>query len=64
MTLPLVIYRSLRRHALSTLVTAGSIALAGRLLVTVWMVKDQAQSAFTRPTTSFDAVIKSVSSTA
>ena len=57
MILPLVIYRSLRQHALSTLVTAGSIALASGLLMTVWMVKSQAQSAFTRTTTTFDAVL-------
>ncbi|HXC02162.1 MAG TPA: FtsX-like permease family protein [Opitutaceae bacterium] len=57
MTLPLIIYRSLRQHALSTLVTAGSIALASGLLMTVWMVKEQAQSAFTNTTTSFDAVL-------
>ncbi|HTQ32274.1 MAG TPA: FtsX-like permease family protein [Opitutaceae bacterium] len=57
MILPLVIYRSLRQHALSTLVTAGSIALASGLLMTVWMVKTQSQQAFTRTSTSFDAVL-------
>ncbi len=57
MILPLVIYRSLRQHALSTLVTAGSIALASGLLLTVWMVKSQALAAFTRTTTTFDAVL-------
>ena len=45
MTLWLVIYRSLRQHALSTLVTAASIALACGLLLTVWMVKTQSQAA-------------------
>jgi putative ABC transport system permease protein len=57
MTLLLLIYRSLRQHALSTLVTAGSIALASGLLMTVWMVKTQSQQAFTRTSTSFDAVL-------
>src|SRR3954471_11463471 len=57
MTLPLIIYRSLRQHALSTLVTAGSIALASGLLMCVWMVKSQSQSAFTQTTTGFDAVL-------
>lgn len=57
MTLPLIIYRSLRQHALSTLVTAGSIALACGLLMTVWMVKAQSQRAFTETTTGFDAVL-------
>lgn len=57
MTLPLIIYRSLRQHALSTLVTAGSIALACGLLMCVWMVKTQSQAAFTQTTTGFDAVL-------
>ena len=57
MTLPLIIYRSLRQHALSTLVTAGGIALACGLLLCVWMVKTQSQTAFTQTTTGFDAVL-------
>jgi putative ABC transport system permease protein len=57
MTLPLVVYRSLRQHALSTVVTAGGIALAAGLMMCVWMVKTQSQSAFTQTTTGFDAVL-------
>jgi putative ABC transport system permease protein len=57
MTFTRLIYRSLRQHALSTLVTAGSIALAAGLLMAVWVVKTQAQRAFTDTTTSFDAVL-------
>ncbi len=57
MTLPLIVYRSLRQHLLSTLITAGSLALAGGLLMTVWMVKAQAQTSFLRTTTAFDAVL-------
>src|SRR5471032_1302069 len=57
MTLPLIIYRSLRQHALSTLITAGSIALACGLLMTVWMVKTQSQTAFTQTNAGFDAVL-------
>jgi putative ABC transport system permease protein len=57
MTLPLIIHRSLRQHALSTVVTAGSIALACGLLMCVWMVKTQSQTAFTQTTTGFDAVL-------
>ena len=57
MTLLLIVYRSLRQHALSTLVTAGSLALAGGLLMTVWMVKAQAQKSFLQTTTAFDAVL-------
>ena len=57
MTLPLVIYRSLRQHALSTLVTAASIALASGLLLCVWMVKVQSQAVFSTTTGGFDAVL-------
>src|SRR3954462_10958216 len=57
MTLPLIIYRSLRQHALSTFVTAASIALACGLLMCVWMVKTQSQAAFTQTTTGFEAVL-------
>ena len=57
MTLPLLVYRSLRQHALSTWITAGGIALACGLLMCVWMVKTQSQSAFTQTTTGFDAVL-------
>jgi len=56
-TLLLIVYRSLRQHAFSTLVTAGSLALAGGLLMSVWMVKAQAQKSFLRTTTAFDAVL-------
>ncbi len=57
MTLGLIVRRSLRQHALSTSVTAGSIALAAGLLMTVWMVKDQAQTTFASVTSGFDAVL-------
>lgn len=52
-----LVYRSLRQHALSTLVTAGSIALAAGLLLTVWVVKTQSQAAFASTTSGFDAVL-------
>ena len=57
MTLPLIIYRSLRQHALSTVVTAGSIALACGLLMSVWTVKTQSEAAFASTGTAFDAVL-------
>ena len=57
MTLPLIIYRSLRQHALSTIITAGSIALACGLLMCVWMVKTQSQTVFTQTNAGFDAVL-------
>ena len=57
MTLWLIILRSLRQHALSTVITALSIALAGGLLMSVWIVKEQSQATFTGVTGGFDAVL-------
>lgn len=56
MTLPLMVRKSLRQHLLSTLVTACSIALAGGLLMAVWVLKDQSR-AFTGVNARFDAVL-------
>lgn len=52
-----LIHRSLRQHALSTLVTAVSVALAAGLLLTVWVVKTQSQSVFAATNSGFDAVL-------
>ncbi|MBL9126218.1 MAG: ABC transporter permease, partial [Verrucomicrobiales bacterium] len=57
MTLPLMVRKSLRQHLLSTIVTACSIALAGGLLMAIWVVKEQSQSAFTGVNAGFDAVL-------
>ncbi len=57
MTLWLIVFRSLRQHALSTIVTALSIALGGGLLMSVWCVKDQSQAIFTGVNGGFDAVL-------
>ena len=57
MTLPLIVFKSLRQHALSTIVTALSIALAGGLLMSVWVVKQQSQATFTSVNAGFDAVL-------
>ena len=57
MTLWLIVFRSLRQHALSTAITALSIALAGGLLISVWTVKEQSQAAFTGVNAGFDAVL-------
>jgi putative ABC transport system permease protein len=57
MTLWLIVVRSLRQHALSTVITALSIALAGGLLMSVWVVKEQSQATFTQVNTGFDAVL-------
>jgi len=52
-----LVHRSLRQHALSTLVTAGGIALAAGLLLAVWVVKTQAQAVFASTNSGFDAVL-------
>ena len=57
MTILLIVFRSLRQHLLSTIITALSIALAGGLLMAVWVVKTQAQATFTQTNTGFDAVV-------
>ena len=57
MTLFTIIRRSLRQHALSTLITAGSAALAGGLLMSVWVVKHQSHATFTGVNGGFDAVL-------
>jgi len=57
MTIEGIVVRSLRQHALSTLVTAASVALAGGLLLSVWAVKTQSFAAFTGVNAGFDAVL-------
>ncbi len=57
MTILLIIYRSLRQHAFSTVVTACSLALAAGLLMCVWVVKTQSRQNFTESTGGFDAVL-------
>src|SRR5882672_9677159 len=52
-----IVLRSLRQHALSTIVTAASVALAGGLLMSVWAVKQQSQATFTGVNAGFDAVL-------
>lgn len=62
MTLPRLVARSLRQHALSTAVTSLSIALACGLLMAVWSVKDQSRTTFTQVDAGFDAVLGARSS--
>jgi putative ABC transport system permease protein len=57
MTLLLLVRRSLRQHLLSTVVTALSLAMAGGLLMSVWVVKRQARATFTGQTGAWDAVL-------
>jgi len=56
-TLPLIIRKSLRQHALSTVLTALSIALAVGLWMSVWIIKNQSQQTFTSVNAGFDAVL-------
>jgi putative ABC transport system permease protein len=62
MTILRLVWKSLRQHALSTSVTAASIALAGALLMAVWVVKSESQKTFTGVTGGFDAVLGARSS--
>jgi putative ABC transport system permease protein len=57
MTILLIVLRSLRQHLLSTVITALSIALAGGLLIAIWVVKTQSQATFTHVNIGFDAVL-------
>jgi putative ABC transport system permease protein len=52
-----MVRRSLRQHALSTLVTVVSVALAAGLLMAVFSIKQQTHNAFTSGATGFDAVL-------
>ena len=56
MSLLQIVRRSLRQHLLSTVITAFSIALASGLMMSVWVVKEQAHSNFTGVNSGFDAV--------
>jgi putative ABC transport system permease protein len=57
MSLLKIVFRSLRQHMLSTLITAFSIALASGLLMSVWVVKEQAERKFMGVDSGFDAVV-------
>ncbi len=49
--------RSLRQYALSTAITSFSIGLAGALLLSVWVIKDEARTTFAQIDSGFDAVL-------
>ena len=57
-----IVRKSLRQHALSTWITSISIALAGGLLLSIWVVKEQARATFTQIDGGFDAVLGARSS--
>lgn len=52
-----IVLRSLRQHALSTTITAVSVALAGGLLMSVWVVRTESKKTFTQINGGFDAVL-------
>ncbi|HKQ38314.1 MAG TPA: ABC transporter permease [Verrucomicrobiae bacterium] len=49
--------KSLRQYALSTSITSLSIGLAGALLLSVWVIKDEARATFAQINGGFDAVL-------
>lgn len=57
-----IVYKSLRHHLVSTLVSAFAIALAGGLLMAVWVMKEESAKTFTAVTGGFDAVLGARSS--
>jgi putative ABC transport system permease protein len=56
-TLLLIVWKSLRQHLVSTVISVMAIALAGGLLMAVWVVKDESGRTFTGVTGGFDAVL-------
>lgn len=52
-----IVLRSLRQHALSTVVTVASVALAAGLVMAVFAINAQTQDAFTGGPIGFDAVL-------
>ena len=57
-----MVFKSLRQHALATVLTSASMALAAGLLFSVWVIRDQVHSALTQTTGGFDAVLGARSS--
>ena len=55
--IPLLVRRSLQQHALSTIVTVLSVALASGLVMAVFAIKAQTYHAFTGGPIGFDAVL-------
>ncbi len=52
-----IVLRSMRQHALSTIVTLGSVGLASGLVMAVFSIKEQTYQAFTGGPVGFDAVL-------
>ncbi|MBK7976092.1 MAG: ABC transporter permease [Deltaproteobacteria bacterium] len=53
----LLVRRSLRQHAFSTVVTVASVALATGLTMALFAIQAQSEAAFTGGATAFDAVL-------
>ncbi len=53
----LLVRRSLGQHAVSTAITALSLALAGGLVMALFQIQAQSRAAFTSGASSFDAVL-------
>ena len=53
----LIVRRSLRQHAVSTIITAIGVALGCGLLMSVFALQQQTEDAFTAGNTGFDAVV-------
>lgn len=49
--------KSLRQYALSTSITSASIGMAGALLLSVWVIKDETRTTFAQINGGFDAVL-------
>ena len=62
MIIPYIVYKSLKQYAVSTLVSAVAIALAGGLLMAVWVMRQESNKTFTSVTGGFDAVLGARSS--
>jgi putative ABC transport system permease protein len=57
-----IVCKSLRQHALATVLTSLSMALAAGLLLSVWVIRDQMHAALTQTSGGFDAVLGARSS--
>ena len=55
--IPTIVLKSLRQHALSTVITAASIGLGCGLLMSVLVVSDRAEAEFTNVTGGFDCLL-------
>lgn len=62
MTILRIVYKSLRQHMVSTVVSAIAVSLAGGLIMAVWVMREESNKTFTSITGGFDAVLGARSS--